>query len=87
MYVGIQTTVFRSPWGQDTGEGKELFHPLAARLKRILEALHRRADDTGADLADAHVLVGDTGVDDRADAGLDDLADVDAGGAAAEVEG
>src|SRR5918994_3609075 len=69
--------------------------PSRARLSRDLvgkgdhrlgEAGKRRTHDTGADLADSGRAMGDAGIDDRRDPGVDHLARVDPGGRAGEVE-
>ena len=52
----------------------ELFRKLDDRLA---EAFKRRRHQTCADLTDACLLMGDTGIDDRKNAGFDDFPDVD----------
>ena len=54
--------------------------------QRILEAILGRLYEAGADLADAGLFVGDARVDRGQYARLDDLAQVDAGRRAAEVQ-
>src|SRR5882724_12807483 len=56
-------------------------------LHRLLEAGERRADHAGADLARAGHLARHAGIDERGDARLHDLADVDADRRAAVTEG
>src|SRR5712692_9566079 len=57
------------------------------RSERLLEAGAGWLDEAGADLADARLAMGDPRVDLRKDPRLHDLAHVDAGRRAAELEG
>ncbi len=66
-------------------QASELF--AASAREGVVEALHRRRRDAGADLADAGLLVRDARVDDRQHSRIGDEPGVDAGGRAAEVEG
>jgi hypothetical protein len=60
--------------------------PRGQGLDRGGERLHRRFHQPGADLAYAGLPVGDAGIDDREDAGVDHLAAVDPQRAAPETE-
>ena len=60
--------------------------PRGQGLDRGGERLHRRFHQPGADLAYAGLPVGDAGIDDREDAGVDHLAAVDPQRAAPEAE-
>src|SRR6266496_3812164 len=61
-------------------------HAARERLHGSAEARHRRRRDAGSDLADARLAMRDAAVDHREDAAVDDLARVDAGGHAREIE-
>ena len=54
-------------------------------LDSLLKALHGRMYNAGADLAYATTVASNTGVDDRTDTSLDDLADIDTGSGATEA--
>src|SRR5690349_110547 len=60
--------------------------PPREREHRLREARHRSAHDAGTDLPDARFAVRDAGGDHRADAVVDDLADIDAARRPGEVE-
>jgi hypothetical protein len=59
---------------------------LGNRLEGLDEATHRGLGETGTDLANAWLAMGDSGVDDGRNAGFHDLADVYAEGRTAEIE-
>src|SRR5438309_7146878 len=56
------------------------------RRQCLAEAGKRRVRNARADLTDARLPMRDAGVDDRQDAGVDDLARVDARGRTAEIQ-
>src|SRR6185436_2243188 len=62
------------------------FQRLRKRTDRLREASERRVRNTRADLADAGLLVRDSRVDHRKDAGIDDVARVDPRRRAAEIQ-
>src|SRR5438876_5361457 len=87
---GVLTIVnFRKPINSQSTNPQFTIFLLAFRchrLHRLFETGHRRPHQPRPDLPDAGLAVGDAGVDARGDPGPHDLADVDAGGGAAEIQ-
>src|SRR5207244_13141826 len=94
--ISIEKAILLSRSGRRTScarGGKSWGHRVGGMGGRLGEGadrgrktLHRRIDQPGANLADACAFGGDASVDLGQDAGLEDQADVDAGGGAAEVQ-